>query len=270
MPILESRQNMRMPMLGFPAARWFSVRMSYGFWLLVGQGAQINLAAAQLRVQQGMFSVLAQQQAKQRQQAALSQLVFDLQQAAPRLHHLGQQDGFAAWVLANMRVRLLQGVDVQHFDRLEDKHAFAGAVDGLRQVAPWVYQGPEASYAVSVLEAIVAATQWYQVLGSDPHGEMKKRDTKYRSEKMMFQGSAITAAVCWLIAILFSGSVAVGFGLVGAVSTLVFLVYWTPFFHAKKEHDSFKSFYDRFVYFSNDQGGGVLLNEAIARHPALA
>jgi hypothetical protein len=240
--------------------------MNYGFWLLVGQGAQIGLARAQLQVQHGILNHLAQQQMAQQQQAALAQLTFDLQQLGPRLRGLATQDPFSAWILANMRVRLLNGVDVRAFHRLEDKNAFAGAMDGLAAIAPHVPSGADGHMAIAVLDAVVAATNWYQALGPDPVGEMSRRRVAHegarRNQIILAIGlflSVVLIAIVWPVGILLF----VGL-LIGLISVS------TGASRKAADRKNYERHFVVFEQFSRDPRGGLLVSDAMQRFPALA
>jgi hypothetical protein len=147
--------------------------VNYGFWLLVGQSTQTSLMAAQMRQLGGIQSQLAQQQFIQQQQAALGQLLFDVEQFARGIDRWASQDPFAAGFLAMMRLRSVGEIRPEFFHAVEHKRSWLAVCEHLAARRAVIDQNPQwRDLAGHLARASDDVTRLQGFLGQDPQGRI--------------------------------------------------------------------------------------------------
>ena len=130
------------------------------------QRQQLGVQVRQLGHLQSIDAAIARMANYQERQAALTQVLFELQQKGAFVTELARTDAFSAGIYGRLYVEGVTGagITVEAFDKLEYKHEFAAVIGRLRAAwTPFALRPDMARRAGAFLAAAREAASWQNV-----------------------------------------------------------------------------------------------------------
>jgi hypothetical protein len=250
--------------------------MNYGFWLLLGQSAQTSIMAGQMRQLGHIGGELELQRLSQQYQATLAQVLFETEQATRYISALALRDGFAAGILARLKLNALQEIHPGLFDRYETKRAWAAATEQLHHIWSVVDTHQQWSpFGRNVVRAVDTLRGWQAFVG-DPQASLAAvtatAEKARKSAKITLIGAPVSLLLGIVIGVVAHAPGFTKFTVVCVFFPMLFVGLFSKLGKSMKAAKELKQFQQQLASFNAflaDPLGGQLLDQVATRHPAL-